>query len=121
MTVTLTPSAERHLFNFLRSISEGEGDRGIRIAVKTGGCNGYEYDIKIANAPKANDEISQSGPLKIFVDPLSAPLLDGITVDYIDGLLESGFKFVNPNATQTCSCGKSFDAGDCTPTAVPCS
>ena len=121
MTVTLTESAERYLFNFLSSIPEGDGDRGIRFIAKAGGCNGYEYDIKIATHPKPDDEVNQSGRLKIFVDPQSAPILNGMTVNYIDGLLDSGFKFENPNATQTCGCGKSFNAGDCTPTAVPCS
>ncbi|MBE9100543.1 HesB/IscA family protein [Vacuolonema iberomarrocanum] len=121
MTVTLTESAERYLFNFLSSIPEGDGDRGIRFIAKAGGCNGYEYDIKIATHPKPDDEVNQSGRLKIFVDPQSAPILNGMTVNYIDGLLDSGFKFENPNATQTCGCGKSFDAGACTPTAVPCS
>ena len=81
----------------------------------------YEYDIKIANAPNPDDEITEVGSLKVFVDPKSSPLLDGIVVDYIDSLLESGFKFTNPNATDTCGCGKSFQAADCGPAGVPCS
>ena len=121
MTVTLTEIAELRLRSFVRGTPDYVPSRGIRLAVKDGGCNGYEYDIKVANAPNANDEITELGSLRVFVDPKSAPLLDGVVVDYIDSLLESGFKFTNPNATGTCGCGKSFQAEDCTPAGVPCS
>lgn len=63
----------------------------------------------------------QQGKLQIYIDAQSAPLLEGVVIDFVDGLLESGFKFSNPNATDTCGCGKSFQAGDCTPAGVPCS
>lgn len=120
MTVTLTELAELRLRTFVRGAPNYTSSRGIRLAVKDGGCNGYEYDIKIAEAPHADDEITDLGSLKVFIDPHSAPLLDGIVVDYIEGLLESGFKFTNPNATDTCGCGKSFQT-DCSPAGVPCS
>ncbi|ESA32423.1 iron-sulfur cluster assembly accessory protein [Leptolyngbya sp. Heron Island J] len=121
MSVTLTELAELRLRSFVRGTPNYTATRGIRLAVKDGGCNGYEYDIKIANAPDPEDEITNFGSLQVFVDPKSAPLLDGVVVDYIDSLLESGFKFTNPNATDTCGCGKSFQAGDCSPAGVPCS
>ncbi len=121
MSVTLTELAELHLRTFVRAVPNGTPERGIRLAVKDGGCNGYEYDIKIADAPQAEDEITQVGSLRVFVDPNSAPLLDGIIVDYVDSLLESGFKFTNPNATDTCGCGKSFQTADCSTPGVPCS
>ncbi|MEO1388438.1 MAG: iron-sulfur cluster assembly accessory protein [Cyanobacteria bacterium J06634_6] len=122
MTVTLTELAELRLRTFVRGTPNPTPTRGIRLAVKDGGCNGYEYDIKVANAPRSDDEVTELGNLKVFVDPKSAPLLDGVVVDYIDSLLESGFKFTNPNAADTCGCGKSFQtAGDCSPAGVPCS
>jgi iron-sulfur cluster assembly protein len=121
MPVTLTELAELRLRTFVRGTPGYTPERGIRLAVKDGGCNGYEYDIKVANTPSPDDEVVQSGALRVFIDPASAPLLEGVVVDYIDGLMESGFKFTNPNATDTCGCGKSFQAGDCTPAAVPCS
>jgi len=121
VAVTLTELAELRLRTFVRGTPNYTPSRGIRIAVKDGGCNGYEYDIKISDSPNSDDEITESGNLRVFVDPKSAPLLNGVVVDYIDGLLESGFKFTNPNATDTCGCGKSFQAGQCTPTATPCS
>jgi len=121
MTVTLTELAELRLRTFVRGTPNATPDRGIRLAVKAGGCNGYEYDIKVADAPNPDDQVVRSGNLRIFIDPQSVPLLEGIVVDYIDGILESGFKFINPNATGTCGCGKSFQAGDCSPAGVPCS
>ena len=120
MTDTLTELAELRLCTFVRGTPNPTPTRGIRLAVKDGGCNGYEYDIKIANAPNPEDEVTEVGNLKVFVDPQSSPLLEGIVVDYIDSLLESGFKFTNPNATDTCGCGKSFQTGDCGPAGVPC-
>ncbi|MEM1368275.1 MAG: iron-sulfur cluster assembly accessory protein [Cyanobacteria bacterium P01_H01_bin.15] len=121
MSVTLTELAELRLRTFVRGTPNPTATRGIRLAVQDGGCNGYEYDIKVADEPRPNDTITDLGSLKLYIDPNSAPLLDGIVVDYIDGLLESGFKFSNPNATGTCGCGKSFQVGDCSPASVPCS
>ncbi len=120
MSITLTETAEFHLTTIVKGTPNGTAERGIRLAAKSGGCNGYEYDIKIASRPRSDDQIIESGALRLFLDPKSALLLDGITVDYVDGLLESGFKFANPNAT-TCSCGKSFGTSECHPTdAVSC-
>ena len=121
MAVILTELAELRLRTFVRGTPNPTSERGIRLAVKDGGCNGYEYDIKVADAPRPDDEVVRSGSLNVFIDPNSAPLLDGVVVDYVDGLLESGFQFTNPNATDTCGCGKSFQAGDCSPAGVPCS
>ncbi|MFW9263841.1 iron-sulfur cluster assembly accessory protein [Nostoc sp. CALU 546] len=121
MTLTLTEAAEFRLRTFLLASSKDENtaQRGIRIAVEDGGCNGYQYSIKVINAPHTNDIAIQQGKLQIYIDSQSAPLLEGVVVDFVDGLLESGFKFSNPNATDTCGCGKSFQAGNCTPAGMP--
>ena len=121
MTVNITELAELRLRTFVRATPNPTPERGIRLSVKDGGCNGYEYDIKVANAPGSDDEITDFGSLRVFIDPQSAPLLDGVVVDYVDSLLESGFKFTNPNATDTCGCGKSFQTADCSPAGIPCS
>ena len=122
MTVTLTDIAELRLRTFLRaSDSATQATRGVRLSVNDGGCSGYEYGLSIVDAPKEGDITVQQGSLSVYVDAQSASLLDGVVVDYVDSLLESGFKFTNPNATDTCGCGKSFQAGDCTPAATPCS
>ncbi|MBO3461368.1 iron-sulfur cluster assembly accessory protein [Aetokthonos hydrillicola Thurmond2011] len=123
MTVTLTEKAEFRLRAFLRG-SAPETDtptKGIRLSVKDGGCSGYEYGMDVTSSPKPDDLVIQQGKVLVYVDAKSAPLLDGVVIDFVEGVLESGFKFINPNATENCGCGKSFKAGDCTPTGVPCS
>jgi len=122
MIVTLTDIAELRLRTFVRASDAAiSSTRGVRFSVNDGGCSGYEYGVSIVNAPKDNDIVLDHGPLKVYVDRKSVPLLEGIVVDYVDSLLESGFKFTNPNATDTCGCGKSFQTADCTPDAAPCS
>jgi iron-sulfur cluster assembly protein len=121
MTVTLTEKAEFRLRAFLQGSADASSEKGIRVGVSDGGCNGYEYTIDIANAPRPDDLIEMQGRVRLYIDPKSAPLLQGVVIDFLEGLMESGFKFSNPNATDTCGCGKSFQAGDCTPAAVPCS
>ena len=120
MNITLTEIAELRLSMFLKA-KVNSPEQGVRIGVHNGGCSGYEYDVKLARSPHDDDLILDSGRIKVYVDPVSAPLLDGIEVDYVEGLLDSGFKFSNPNADATCGCGKSFKAGGCTPEGMPCS
>ncbi|MBC5796912.1 iron-sulfur cluster assembly accessory protein [Sphaerospermopsis sp. LEGE 00249] len=123
MTVTLTEKAEFRLRAFLKSSAaeENQAKKGIRISVKNGGCSGYEYGIEITNKPQPDDIVTQQGNVLIYVDAKSAPLLEGVVIDFIEGVMDSGFKFSNPNATDTCGCGKSFKSGDCSPNGVPCS
>lgn len=119
MHLTLTPQATERLGQVLQNLPNPTPQRGIRVAVKSGGCNGYEYDLKIAKAPKPDDTILTPQHLRVFIDPKSALLLDGLTIDYIEGLVDSGFKFINPNVV-TCSCGKSFQSGDCATAGATC-
>ncbi|MGL4622650.1 MAG: iron-sulfur cluster assembly accessory protein [Chroococcidiopsis sp.] len=123
MTVTLTEVAEFRLRTFLQAASKEENaaQKAIRVAVEDGGCSGYQYSLNIASTPRVDDIVVEQGKLRIYIDSQSAPLLEGVVIDFVDSLLESGFKFSNPNATDTCGCGKSFQAGDCTPAGVPCS
>ncbi|MDX2213946.1 MAG: iron-sulfur cluster assembly accessory protein [Oculatellaceae cyanobacterium bins.114] len=122
MTITLTEKAEFRLRAFIQgSADQTITTKGIRIGVSDGGCSGYQYTLDITNAPTTDDLVFQQGRVPVYIDRQAAPLLDGIVVDYVEGILESGFKFSNPNATATCGCGQSFTAGDCTPAATPCS
>jgi iron-sulfur cluster assembly protein len=123
MTVTLTEKAEFRLRAFLRGSGSDENSatKGIRVSVKGGGCNGYEYGMDVTNQPQPDDLVIQQGSVLVYIDAKSAPLLEGIVIDFVEGMVESGFKFTNPNATSTCGCGKSFQAGDGTPNGVPCS
>lgn len=122
MTVYLTEKAAFRLRGFIRSgTTEDTSTRGVRLAAINGGCNGFEYDLDIVNSPEADDLVYEQDRVKIYLDCKSAPLIDGVIVDFVDSLIQSGFTFENPNATDGCSCGKSFSVGDCTPEAVPCS
>lgn len=119
MTVTLTEKAAFRLRNFLRGSTDET--KGVRVAALDGGCSGYEYSLDITNQTNPEDKIYEQDKIRIFVDPKSDPLLDGIVIDFVESLVQSGFTFNNPNATDTCGCGKSFSVGDCTPEGVSCS
>lgn len=82
---------------------------GLRVAVKGGGCSGFQYGLTWENEQKENDSILEFSGLRVFVDAMSNLYLDGVRIDYVDGLVESGFKIENPNATGTCGCGNSFN------------
>lgn len=122
--INLTEKAAFRLRAFLRakgSSDEAATRRGVRLSVADGGCSGYEYKMDITSQPHSDDVVIEQDSVLFYIDLKSAPLLEGLEIDFIDGLMESGFKFSNPNASGSCGCGKSFKAGDCTPAAVPCS
>ncbi|BBM89640.1 iron-binding protein IscA [Spirochaetota bacterium] len=80
---------------------------GLRLGVKGGGCSGLSYIIDI-DEPKEKDHIDLSYGFPVFIDPKSSLYLKGIVLDYEGGFMGSGFKFNNPNASNTCGCGESF-------------
>jgi iron-sulfur cluster assembly accessory protein len=83
---------------------------GLRIAISGGGCSGFQYAMSIEETKNEDDTAFDYGAVTLLVDPFSAPLLDGVTVDFVDSLSGSGFKFENPNASTSCACGSSFSA-----------
>ncbi|MBF0256991.1 MAG: iron-sulfur cluster assembly accessory protein, partial [Gammaproteobacteria bacterium] len=83
---------------------------GLRIQVTGGGCSGMQYGLALEEGPRSDDSVVEIGPIKVFVDPASAPLLNEVTVDFLDSMDGSGFKFYNPNAKASCGCGNSFSA-----------
>ena len=87
---------------------EGKSDCGLRIGVVPGGCAGLSYDLRFQKSPYENDTIFEQNGLRVFVNPESQTFLKGITIDYVDTLKESGFKYINPNAKGSCGCGTSF-------------
>jgi len=87
---------------------EGKEAAVLRLAVQGGGCNGFSYQMDFASEPGAEDLRFDFHGLPVVVDPKSIEFLRGIRLDYEEGL-NSGFRWVNPNATRTCSCGESFD------------
>lgn len=81
---------------------------GLRIAVRGGGCSGFEYALDFEDGERPNDIVYYQGELKVMVDPISARYLKGTEIDYSLGMSGTGFKFSNPNAVGTCGCGSSF-------------
>lgn len=88
--------------------SENKKDWGLRVGVVPGGCSGYSYELAFEEKPEENDKILEQEDVKLFVNQDSYEMLDGATVDFVNNLNESGFKFENPNAKSGCGCGKSF-------------
>ncbi|HLX78563.1 MAG TPA: iron-sulfur cluster assembly accessory protein [Acidimicrobiales bacterium] len=89
--------------------AEADGETlALRVAVRPGGCSGYSYDM-FFDAEIADDDVVRTfGAVKVAVDPESAELIKGSTLDYRDGLQGAGFHITNPSATRTCGCGSSF-------------
>jgi iron-sulfur cluster assembly protein len=81
---------------------------GLKLQVETGGCAGYKYKMGLASDAGPGDLTFESSGVRVFVDPDSAELLAGVTVDFVVGEQGAGFTFDNPAATKSCSCGKSF-------------
>lgn len=81
---------------------------GLRVGVTGGGCSGLQYHLTFEERAAADDLVLEQSGVQIFVDDVSRPHLQGMTVDYVTGLHGAGFKFLNPNATRTCGCGESF-------------
>jgi len=82
---------------------------GIRIAVVGGGCSGFSYAVTFEGAQGLLDKVYEFEGLKVFVDQASLLYLDGTTIDFVETLEASGFKFENPNTKRTCGCGSSFE------------
>lgn len=83
---------------------------GLRISITDGGCSGYSYKLDFEKETKAGDNVLEFDDVRVYVDPDSAPYLQGTVIDFVSGLYGGGFKFSNPNATGTCGCGTSFSA-----------
>ena len=105
-TLVLTDVAAAKVSELLEQ--EGNPDLFLRVAVRPGGCSGFSYEMFFDTDLAEDDMESATGALKVVVDPASATLLSGSTLDYKDGLQGAGFSINNPNATRTCGCGQSF-------------
>lgn len=81
---------------------------GLRVAVRGGGCSGFEYALDFEQAQRETDSVIEYDGLNVYIDPISARYLAGTTIDYSLGMSGTGFKFDNPQATGTCGCGTSF-------------
>ena len=107
--ITLTDNAAVKVRQLLEA--EGASDLALRVAVRPGGCSGFSYEMFFDGDIAADDQqvsFGEGSSVKVVVDQASAQLLEGATLDYKDGLDQSGFAITNPNASRTCGCGQSF-------------
>jgi iron-sulfur cluster assembly accessory protein len=81
---------------------------GLRVAVRGGGCSGFEYALDFTNEARSNDFVYEQNGLTVYVDAVSARYLQGTSIDYVLGSTGAGFKFNNPQARGSCGCGSSF-------------
>jgi iron-sulfur cluster assembly accessory protein len=104
--ITLTDTAAAKVKDLIEA--EGEEGLALRVAVRPGGCSGFSYEMFFDTDVAADDVTVDYSGVKVVVDPSSAQLLTGATLDYKDGLQQAGFSIDNPNAQRTCGCGQSF-------------
>ncbi len=86
---------------------ERQGDY-LRVAITGGGCNGLSYKMKFVGEPRRGDILVRTAGARVVVDPKTALYLKGTQLDYSHKMVGGGFKFSNPNAKASCSCGESF-------------
>ena len=102
--INISKSAANHI----RKILEDGAGQALRIGLKKGGCAGMEYTMEYVNEISESDEVVEVDGAKVVIAPTAQMFLFGTEIDYESGLLESGFKFTNPNVSETCGCGESI-------------
>ncbi|MCK9282684.1 MAG: iron-sulfur cluster assembly accessory protein [Rhodocyclaceae bacterium] len=106
--INLTPNATKAIRRFIKGSETPVA--GLRIFVSGGGCSGLQYGLRLEPQKGDDDFEFTIDEFTLLVDPMSRPMIEGITVDFVDSLTQTGFKFNNPNATGSCACGQSFSA-----------
>ncbi|MHB1931026.1 MAG: iron-sulfur cluster insertion protein ErpA [Acidimicrobiales bacterium] len=104
--IALTEAASAKVAELLAQ--EGNAELALRVAVRPGGCSGFSYEMFFDSDVAGDDMRSDFDGVTVVVDPSSASLLQGSTLDFKDGLQGAGFSINNPNASRTCGCGQSF-------------
>lgn len=103
--LTLTPSAAARV----AWIAQRQAKPAVlRLSVEGGGCSGFQYKFDLADAPDAEDSVSETDGVRLVVDPVSLDLVSGSVVDFVESLGGAAFKVENPNAAAGCGCGSSF-------------
>ena len=102
--VTMTPAA----ISQIARLMDKKGHQGLRIGVKKGGCAGMEYTMDYVTEVDPNDEVVEQDGARVMIAPMAQMFLFGTEIDYEVSLLESGFKFRNPNVSEACGCGESI-------------
>ena len=102
--VTMTAAATAQIVRLM----EKDGHQGLRIGVKKGGCAGMEYTMEYVSEVDPHDEVVEQDGARVMIAPMAQMFLFGTEIDYETSLLESGFRFRNPNVTESCGCGESI-------------
>jgi len=106
--VSMTPAAVAQITRLM----DRDQRFGLKIGVKKGGCAGMEYTMEYVDAPDANDEVVEQDGARVLIAPMAQMFLFGTEIDYETSLLESGFRFRNPNVSDACGCGESIKFKD---------
>jgi len=106
--VKVTDSAVHEIKALLAREDQSTG-KGLRVYIEAGGCSGMQYGM-VFDEKRPDDELMELAGVSVLVDPFSANYLRGAVIDFVDSLNGGGFKISNPNARQSCGCGKSFEA-----------
>ena len=106
--VSLTPSAAEQVRTMLANEKDSNGKR-LRVYVEKGGCSGMQYGM-VFDEQREGDLAGEFHGVGVLTDPISAQVLRGCVIDFKEELSGGGFKISNPNAKQSCGCGKSFEA-----------
>jgi iron-sulfur cluster assembly protein len=105
--VTLTPAAAQRI----RRLMEADGSVGLRVGVKKGGCAGMEYTLEQAREVAPHEVVVDQDGARVLIAPMAQMFLIGTLIDYETTVLESGFRFKNPNVVESCGCGESIRFG----------
>src|SRR3954462_4769710 len=108
--LNVTEPAIGEIKKFIASEDDLPETAGLRVRVVPGGCSGFQYSLNIEEESRQGDFILNENGVRLFVDMFSAQYLNGVKIDYVTGVMGSGFTFTNPNATGGCGCGSSFTA-----------
>ena len=106
--VTMTPTAVRQIARLM----EKQDSAGLRIGIKKGGCAGMEYTMDYVAEANPYDEVVEQDGARVLIAPMAQMFLIGTEIDYEIDLLQSGFKFRNPNVVEACGCGESIKFKD---------
>ena len=106
--VTITPAATRQIVKLMHA----KGHQGLRVGVKKGGCAGMEYTMDYVDEVDPHDEMVEQDGARVLIAPMAQMFLFGTEIDYEISLLESGFRFRNPNVVDACGCGESIKFKD---------
>ena len=102
----VTASAASQISKILKAEAQESG--ALRVSVLGGGCSGFQYKFDLVDGPQADDQVVERDGVRVVVDPVSLPFLEGATIDFVNDLIGVSFQIDNPNATSSCGCGTSF-------------